>query len=107
MRRTRRLDGRDQYLAVTHWPKQRFQMLGTRQWLVSLDIYVDIGLDTLGPFVHAVRSAAMLRRCHFGFPAGSARCPEYVFGVGGTNDGAQQRRRFRRLVDVRDHRVTG
>src|SRR5262245_13670661 len=59
MCRTRSLDGGDHHFRSAHWLEKRFKMFRTGQWLVTLNIHVDVCADPLRHFTHAVCTAAM------------------------------------------------
>ena len=82
-------------------------MFTARQWLIALDVDVDVGRDGLGNLVDAVGAAAMLRRGHATVPAVLAADGGDLVRVGGDDDVFEAGTGTSRVVDVGEHGTAG
>ena len=94
-------------VVTLHQFKQHIEMFTAGQWLVALDVDVDVGRDRLRDFVDSVGAAAMLRRGHATVPAVLAADGGDLVRVGGDDYVFEAGAGASRLVHVGEHRTAG
>ena len=82
-------------------------MFGTEEWLVALDVHVDVCGVALGDGVDAVGAAREIGAGHDVRPGVMAAEGSDFFGVGGDEDGVELRARAGSVVDPREHGPAG
>ena len=106
-RAARRLQRRDQHLRIQHEVENRRNVLGTRQRLVALDIYVSVGRNAPRHFPYPVGAAAMRAGSYLRVPSVLLADREHLVRVSRDDDIGELRTAQRCLDDMREHGTSG